>query len=198
MPEAERIDGNLVEFHSPPTPLLESASSESDQEQGTQNWFDRVQQRLGKDPEEYKSAKVLNAIKRSNMDPLPTTVESRHPCQPPIREAGADSGDTEKLDTLEDIHQLTQAVAGSVNIIDHQFKLSILKRVGDLEKEVKELQATVERCSQVVKGLTDKLQWRKGVPCDLLERMDSMTSFTYAFCKGMEDAGIFQLRKYAQ
>lgn len=104
--------------------------------------------------------------------------------------------DSQAARTLDSIHQLSSTVAGSVNIIDHQFKTRVLARLGALEKQVEEDHAKLERCSDTVAGLSYKVSHRKGAPCDLLERLDSMVGFAYAFCKGIEDAGIFELRKF--
>ena len=204
LPSPKRTDREVEE--KPPTPPLpfDSDSEEEDETQSTQHWFDQIQQRLGKG--DQRTPAVVGkpalpgrpAVPGNRNDPIkiepdpPTPVAS----QPSSGEVADASGLSRAPSTLEDIHQLSSAVASSVNIIDHQFKLSVLGRLGALEKQVKELEEKCQRTYDTCKGISEKISWRKGSPCDIIERLDSMTSFTYAFCKGMEDAGIFQLRKF--
>lgn len=182
LPSPPRDDGYLAENSEP------AVSPDRNEEQTQEavpvpepdHWYSRIQKRLGSD-----SSGVL---------PPPAMgppSSPRYPSSPSPRS----SGDSLATATLANISQQTSAIADSVNVIDHQFKLSILGRVGSLEKEVSLIKEMCERSRDCLKGIEGKLQWRKGVPCDMLDRLDSMTAFTYAFCKGMEDAGIFQMRK---
>ena len=185
MPSPSGDDGNLAENSQP------AFSSVGDQEQTQEappmpesdHWYSRIQKRLGS-PSSGGEGLPPSSIMGPPESP-------RYPSSPSPRS----SGDSLATATLANISQQTSAIADSVNVIDHQFKLSILGRVGSLEKEISLIKEMCERSRDCLKGIEGKLQWRKGVPCDMLDRLDSMTAFTYAFCKGMEDAGIFQMRK---
>lgn len=204
MPSPERTDREVDEIPEPATPTFQSTPEEDLQSTQPVHWFDRIQQRLGSPTRRSgydtgvssnvpsRPASVLNGIPGNQEVPKRSSNQ-----QLPLGGAHQDLRRSQDSTTLESVHQLTSTVASSVNLIDHQFKLSILGRVGALEREVKEMQEAVQRARDTIKGVSDKISWRKGQPCDILERLDSMTSFTYAFCKGIEDAGIFQLRKFS-
>ncbi len=148
-----------------------------------EHWYSRIQKRLG------HSGPIREEL-RSSTDMGPPMSPGR-----PDHATSSSSGHSLPASALAHMAQQTSAIADSVNIIDHQFKVSILGRVGSLEKEVSVLKELCERNRDCLKGIEQKLQWRKGVPCDMLERLDSMVNFTYAFCKSMEDAGLFQMKK---
>lgn len=181
-------DGNLNEIAQSETPVLSPEIKETQvnesQDCDTPTWYDRVQERLGEDRFDFKPASRSMGPQHS---PRGFGTQSGEIPLPGSPRAAAG--------TLARMATQTQAIADSVNVIDHQFKLQVLGRLGRLEKQLSEFEESLQRTRDACKGIESKLQYRKGVPCDMLERLDSMSSFTYAFCKSMEDAGVFQMRK---
>lgn len=165
------------------TPEVEEVESQGLQDTQPATWYDRVQERLG----DSGSGRARGGSGSYN----DLVAESGGH----IGKAALPGNDGSPARTLARMATQTEAIADSVNIIDHQFKLQVLGRLGRLEDQLRELEENYGRTRDAVKGIESKLQWRKGVPCDMLERLDSMSSFTYAFCKSMEDAGVFQMRK---
>lgn len=150
-------------------------------------WYDRIQERIGDGDFKGPYAQLYERHGGDLRAVALSGSQDRTPAPPPQASPASD--------TLERVSQQTSAIASSVNVIDHQFKLQLLGRVGALEKEVSLIKEQCERTRDACKGIEQKLSLRKGVPCDIIERLDSMSGFTYAFCKGMEDAGIFRMSK---
>lgn len=177
-------------------PLIFSDEQEEVQDSQSASWFDRIKERLGEDP----SVALTRSQERPNgppyhNDPLPG-LDGRRERPGSLPDSPPEVLQREPIQrAVADIHQRTAAIADSVNVIDHQFKIQLLRRVGDLEKSLREVEEKSQRAYEACRGIEGKLQSRKGVPCDVIERLDSMVNFTYAFCKSMEDAGIFQMKR---
>lgn len=188
LPSPERDDGENDQATQPSSFAQHVPDSEEEKESGeTQSWFDRVQERLGAG---VSPSGVLR-LSRDSDEPKPQV-------EPGLRASPGTHQVCDAPSTLANLQRQTSAIADSVNIIDHQFKLQVLARLGSLEKEVRELEAKMQRTYDACRGIELKLNNRKGAPCDVIERLDSMVNFTYAFCKSMEDAGVFRLQKRNQ
>lgn len=188
LPSPPRSDGESQVATQPSAFEVELSNPEEEEKSGeTQSWFDRVQERLGAGV----SPSGNLSLPRDSDEPKPQV-------EPGLRASPGTHQVCDAPTTLANLSRQTSAIADSVNIIDHQFKLSVLGRLGALEKEVRELEAKMQRTYDACRGIELKLNNRRGAPTDVIERLDSMTSFTYAFCKSMEDAGVFRLQKRNQ
>lgn len=188
LPSPPRDNREDEQATQPSSFAVELSDSEKEEEGGeTQSWFDRVQERLGAGV----SPSGTLCLSRDSDEPKPQI-------EPGLRASPGTHQVSDASTTLAHLSRQTSAIADSVNIIDHQFKLQVLGRLGALEKEVRELEAKMQRTYDACRGIELKLNNRRGAPTDVIERLDSMTSFTYAFCKSMEDAGVFRLQKRNQ
>lgn len=192
MPSNERTEREVTEIPESPTyAVVQDQDEACESTQPAEEFNSNVERRLGQSPARGGRVGRDPGLPLGGGAPVlsrSTDAQAQQEDRP--------FGDSQAARTLDSIHQLSSTVAGSVNIIDHQFKTRVLARLGALEKQVEEDHAKLERCSDTVAGLSYKVSHRKGAPCDLLERLDSMVGFAYAFCKGIEDAGIFELRKF--
>lgn len=184
LPEVSLSHRKKSTDHQSPPPEVELLTEEEVEDTQPCSFNDQVKKRLDDEPS-YTVAASLDSgqVLRSSL--------------PRIGEGGPDAGDSAAPPTLEDLRKQLTAVAHSVNLIEHQFKVRTLARLGALEKQLEEDHEKLQKCSETVTGQCIRLSNRKGVPCDVIERLDSMVGFCYAFCKGMEDAGIFALQKFA-
>lgn len=188
LPSPPRDDREDEQATQPSTLATELSDSEKEAESGeTQSWFDRVQERLGAGV----SLSGSLSFSRDSDEPKPEP-------KPILRTSAGTHQVGDASTTLANLSRQTSAIADSVNIIDHQFKLQVLARLGALEKEVREVEAKMQRTYDACRGIELRLNNRRGAPTDVIERLDSMCSFTYAFCKSMEDAGVFKLQKRTQ
>lgn len=124
---------------------------------------------------------------RSNYAPQRASVDTDRP-RPPAVQGPSTSGPLDRLHTKVDV------LASSFNISESQFKNSLLRRLRGMEEENRKLAKLLEETMGVVKSLNERLNRRPdGVPCDMVERFNSMTNFCYAWCKGAQDQGIYRL-----
>lgn len=186
LPSPPRDSGPEGDEATQPAPVLGELSDpeEEAESESTPGWFDRIQERLG-----------AGVSSDGTLRLSPRVDEPKLPSEPVLVPSAGSSDVLNAQNTLASLSRQTSAIADSVNIIDHQFKLQILGRVGSLEKQIRELEEKMQRTFDACKGIEQRLNNRRGAPCDVIERLDSMTSFTYAFCKSMEDAGVFKLQK---
>lgn len=201
LPSPERAGSEDNQVLSSPVSLLIDSGEEGVQNQEPRGYFNKLAKRLGGSYEGPGGSLRLSGGEGGSSDSVEPKLRAGGRSSPRIQGGAAQpelQSDQPRHDgSLDEIRLSTSCLSSTYNIDFLNFKKSVHGKLADLERGLLEAEAKAQRAYETCRAVEQKLNFRNGQECDVIKRLDSMTGFTYAFCKGCEDAGVFKLRKSA-